>query len=110
MDNPKAGLIRALNDLLRVKGKGGRTVITPGIDCLGPLFLARVWRALRAYRAFGDDNDPYEEHDFGALRVDGVKILWKIDYYDLTFSAGADDPSDPASCGRVLTVMLAEEY
>jgi hypothetical protein len=42
--------------------------------------------------------------------VEGPKVLWKIDYYDPTFSVHSDDPGDATVTGRVLTIMLASEY
>jgi hypothetical protein len=70
---------------------------------------AFLWK-VQAFNAFTRDNDPYGEHDFGALEHEGCKVFWKIDYYDLSLSAGSDDPSDPSATCRVLTIMLAEEY
>ena len=60
--------------------------------------------------SFNDDNDPWGEHDFGAVEVLGSKVFWKIDYFDATLTAGAEDPSDVKTCVRVLTVMLPDEY
>ncbi len=68
-------------------------------------------RKLREFDNFTDDNDPYGEHDFGSFEHDGMKIFWKIDYYDKHCSArGSEDPSDPEQTLRVLTIMLAHEY
>jgi hypothetical protein len=55
-------------------------------------------------------NDPYGEHDFGALTVEDRKIFFKIDYYDRALAGGSPDPADPRVTTRVLTIMLAEEY
>jgi hypothetical protein len=63
-----------------------------------------------AFERFDADNDPHGEHDFGALTVEGHRLLWKVDYYDSTLTAGSPDPADPAVTTRVLTLMLAEEY
>ena len=65
-------------------------------------------RAVRDYKDFSEDNDPYGEHDFGSLIWEGQKIFWKIDYFDSAFEAWADPLSNEVE--RVLTVYLAEEH
>ena len=60
--------------------------------------------------AFDDDDDPYQERDFAALEVEGTKVYFKFDYYNLTMDRGSEDPADPAQTVRVLTVMLPSEY
>jgi hypothetical protein len=65
-------------------------------------------QAIHDFTAFDEDNDPYGEHDFGALNLEGERILWKIDYYDQSLGYWCD-PLDP-KCRRVMTVMLAEDY
>jgi hypothetical protein len=62
------------------------------------------------FDAFNQDNDPHDEHDFGAFEVGAHRFFWKIDYYDLTLQFGSEDPSDSTKTRRVLTIMLAEEY
>ena len=59
---------------------------------------------------FGEANDPHGEHDFGAFELDGEKLFWKFDYYDLQGRFGSEDPSKPTKTLRVLTIMLASEY
>jgi hypothetical protein len=110
MNSPKTARIRALNDALRQTGRGGKMLLTPGVSALGPTFLSDVCVAMAAFAAFDDANDPYGEHDFGALEVAGQRVFWKIDYYDRSMMAGAEDPADPLTCQRVLTIMLADEY
>ncbi len=85
-------------------------VITAGIRELGSDFLAEVTAAVAAFDTFTADNDPHSEHDFGALDVQGEKVFWKFDYYDLSLSAHSPDAADPAVTRRVLTIMLAHEY
>jgi hypothetical protein len=70
--------------------------------------LISLSRSVESFSRFTEDNDPYGEHDFGSLKFEGQKILWKIDYYDQDLKYWCD-PLDKA-CRRVLTVMLAEEY
>ncbi len=110
-NNPnKKKKIRELNDLLRTTFSGGDLVITAGIDGLGLVMKAMIFEAVRNFKDFNSDNDPNNEHDFGSLKVDGVQIFWKIDYYDLNFEFCPEDPSNPAITKRVLTILLPEEY
>ena len=76
----------------------------------GPRPNSEILEALRNYDDFDADNDPYGEHDFGMIAVQGHEILFKIDYYDLDLVYHSPDPSDPTVTHRVLTVMLAEDY
>lgn len=102
--------IRELNDRLRRNSTGGRALITTGVAALGGEAVARIIRAIAIFDDFCNSNDPYEEHDFGSLDVEGQTIFFKIDYYDKTFTAGSPNPADPAVTERVITIMLASEY
>ena len=102
--------IRALNDRLRQTRTGGLIVMTPGIKTLGHEAVFELLRAVADFDAFGENNDPYGEHDMGALTFRGRRVFWKIDAYDLAMEYASPDPSDPAVTRRVLTIMLAEEY
>jgi Protein of unknown function (DUF3768) len=97
--------ISALNDELRRFGRGGRIIITSGIQALNTEGVA-----VAGFDAFTGDNDPYGEHDCAILTVDGVTVLFKIDYYDRDLAYHSPDPSDPTVTERVMTVMLASEY
>ena len=48
-----------------------------------------------AFDDFNEDNDPHREHDFGSFELEGEKLFWKIDYYDLAGDFGSEDPTDP---------------
>ncbi len=102
--------LRALNDEFRRKLPKGNTFITPGIAALGEAAVARLIQTLRIYDDFCRENDPHEEHDFGAFDFDGRSVLFKIDYYDRSLAAHSPDPADPDVTQRVITIMLAEEY
>lgn len=102
--------IRLQNDLLRQGGFGGRIIITAGVEALGSAFVSRAITAVATFDAFDEDNDPHQEHDFGALTVDGERLFFKIDYYDLACAARSPDPADPVVTCRIMTVMLASEY
>jgi hypothetical protein len=110
MDEARRALVRRLNDRLRRQHRGGRIVITAGVHALGAEFLEAALAAVATFEGFDADNDPYNEHDCAMLTVAGQRILFKIDAYDRTLTAGSPDPADPTVTTRVLTVMLAEEY
>ncbi len=102
--------IRQLNDSLRRNRVEGRVVLTQGIAALTRDQLRAVLKAVAEFDTFGTDNDPWGEHDFGALSVLGIEVIWKIDYYDHSLELGSEDPADEAMTVRVLTVMLAREF
>jgi hypothetical protein len=107
----RATRIRELNDQLRTTffQRYGRVRITVGVDALPLSLKAVVIEKVKGFD-FGPDNDPYQEHDFGAIEIDGERYFWKIDYYDPTQQGGSEDPTDPYKTTRVLTIMCAEEY
>lgn len=92
------------NDLFRTNGL--RYMITRGVQALPR--IDELIHAVRAYKDFTMDNDPWGEHDFGSLEWMGETIFWKIDYYDQAMEGWADPASD--DCHRVLTIMTASEY
>jgi hypothetical protein len=101
--------VAQLNDAHR-RRPGVGWVMTAGVQALGALAVARAVEAVRTFDAFSRDNDPYGERDFGAFEIEGRRLFWKIDYYDLSLTMGSPDPADPAVTRRVLTLLLAEEY
>jgi hypothetical protein len=123
MTNSTTQRIAELNDRFR-KATGssdpagislGKKVMTSGIRDLGLIAIVEIAERVAAFDSFTADNDPHGEHDFGSLDHDGNRIFWKLDYYDrASFGTGRDmgseDPSDPATTLRVLTIMLASEY
>ena len=106
----KTARIRELNDQLRRQGIGGRVMITPGIQALGPDDVRHVLTAVARFDDFTEDNDPWGEHDCAVLTAAGRRIIFKHDYFDRELRWHSPDASDPAVTERVLTVMLAEEY
>ena len=84
--------------------------MTAGVNAKSPEFVAKALIKVIAFNDFTADNDPHREHDFGSFELDGEKLFWKIDCFDLAAEFGSEDPTDPKKTLRVLTVMLAEEY
>jgi hypothetical protein len=102
--------VRELNDRLRRLGLGGAVFITRGVESLGPEAILEVRAAVAGFDTFSEDNDPWGEHDCAVLTFGPHRVIFKIDYYDPTLTAGSEDPADATVTRRVLTIMLAEEY
>lgn len=101
--------VRALNDALRQSGTGGRMLMTAGVAALPRDEQLGIVAAVMSFETSDPGDDPYGEHDFGALRIGVHHVMFKVDYYDRSGRVHSPDPSDPAVTCRVLTVMLAEE-
>ncbi len=119
--NDRARRIAKLNDefrrqaglaLLGARRVPGRCVMTAGIMALGRQAQAEILARVQQFSRFEPGNDPYREHDFGALETTaGEQVFWKIDTFaNEAMEYGADDPDDPTRSFRVLTIMLAAEY
>ena len=107
----KTKAIRRLNDEARTgQGTNVKLLMTSGIIALGDEAVCSICSGVEQFDGFTEDNDPYGEHDFGSLVIDGKTIFWKIDYYDRSLCYGSDDPAIEAITTRVLTLMLASEY
>lgn len=103
--NETSAKIAAINDKHRQNMEG--CTVTRGVAAMGE-DVNSIFVKVRDFTEFNEDNDPYGEHDFGSFTVNGVKIFWKIDYYDESLEKWYD-PLSP-DCHRVLTILLAEEY
>jgi hypothetical protein len=103
--------IAKLNDMTReMMPMFGQLVMTSGIASLDPDLTASILDKVRLFKDFTEDNDPWGEHDFGSVEHQGIKALWKIEYYGLDLESGSENPADPGKTKRVLTIMLSEEY
>ena len=94
----------------KLRPRMGMVCITPGVKERGTAFVQEVMKAIEQFDAFTEDNDPYGEHDFGSVEIDGHTVFWKIDYYDSSLEFGSQDPADELVTKRVMTVMLDSEY
>lgn len=108
-DNERA-IIAAINDRFRQSFWGGKVMTTSGVNELSDDTRTALFTAVMHYDNFTEDNDPYGEHDFGKVVVEGRDYFFKIDYFDLTMRRGSENPADPSITTRVLTIMLAGEY
>ena len=105
--------VKKLNDHFRQTGEGGRLMMTSGLTKLDGRLVSAIVDHVRNFESkhgFNKGDDPYGEHDFGSFEVSGVKVFWKIDYYDKDFKYHSEDKSDPKKTQRVLTIMKSEEW
>lgn len=103
--------IAQLNDLFR-KGDHtlGRVHTSQIVNGLSSEEQQELFRLVRTFDDFTEDNDPYGEHDYGRVELKGEQYLWKIDYYDKSLKYGSEEPGNTAVTTRVLTLMHSSEY
>lgn len=102
--------IAAQNDNFRKHLSQGTLVLTQGIRNNTSEDIKEIITKVRSFNTFNVNNDPYNEHDFGAFDFKGKKVFWKIDNYDRKFLYLSPDVTNPRLTNKVLTVMYAEEY
>ena len=111
MTTDKTKKIAELNDLCRERiGVHGILVKTSGIAALPRQDQWNIWQRVATFSDFSGDNNLHGERNCGAFEVGAEKVVWTIDYYNLSLTDASPDPSDPAITKRMLTVMLAQEY
>lgn len=118
---------RRLNDAARSHpGHTSIANVTTGFLALPDADRFAALAAITRFSKFDGDNDPYGEHDFGAVyglasgtwTQDRPKdeltiaqtVFWKVDCYDNDMMFGSEAPWDETRTKRVLTIMLASEY
>ena len=106
--------IREQNDAFRRTGQGGQVFFTRGIDALPTWAQVSILTRVRTFDDFTEDNDPWQEHDYGSFDFlvghETHTIMWKIDYYDREFKNGSPEPANPVVTARVLTILLPHEW
>ena len=110
MPNRDTDKIRALNDSFRQTFIGGRVMKTDGVAARDEALQQNLFSEVKDFGKFEQRNDPYGEHDFGSVKLEGTTFFWKIDYYDLAMSQHSVDPAHGDATMRILTIMCADEY
>ena len=85
------------DDALRTSLAGGSVMLTQAVAALGAEAQREILEALKRYDAFDAANDPYGEHDFGAVEIKGTRFFFKIDYYDRDYAFASADPATRTS-------------
>jgi len=87
----------------------GKAVISRTFNVLDEELKQEAYEKIREFTDFNEDNDPYNEHEFGKLSIsNGDNLYWKIDYYaDSNCELGT---LHKAEAYLVLTIMILEDY
>lgn len=126
-DTDQLNAIRRLNDAARSNpGTASIANVTIGFQSLSDADRFAALTQVVSFSQFDGNNDPYGEHDFGAIyrlatgawtqerprdeKTIAATVFWKVDYYDNSLTFGSDAPWDAQRTKRVLTIMLASEY
>lgn len=88
----------------------GKWVYTRGVAERGDEFIQKAVQAVEAFNVFTGENDPHGNREFGVFEVEGTKLFWKIDLYDVDYQGGSPDPTNKLVTRRVLTILLPSEY
>lgn len=106
--------IAELNDKLRqnifTPMEYGTIIITNGVSILPIQEQIIIMNLVKNFNKFTAGNNPYGEHDFGKVSLNGIDYFFKIDYYDNDLTYGSENPSDNSITKRVLTIIRADEY
>jgi hypothetical protein len=119
--SPDAASIVAQNDAFRrlaclgvppEQPVQGRMHVTRSLMEAGDVFMAEAVKATGEFETFEPENDPEGWHDFGAVTIRGKTVFWKLDLYEAEtdFRYGAEDPGNPDTTTRVLTIMMAQDW
>ncbi len=100
--------IAKLNDYLRQSipalPQPHKLMLSESVASLPRSTMATLFHAIKTFQNFTEGSDPYSEHDFGSLFLEGEKYFWKFDYFDDDFEFFKENGN------RVLTIMNAAEY
>ncbi len=73
LSTSKHSKIAALNDRARQRLDHCRWILTQGVLACDPITVAELLIAVEDFDAFTPDNDPYAEHDFGVIKLEGTR-------------------------------------
>ena len=100
----KAETIARKNDRIRKNLSGAVIMLTQGVQSLSGQDRDELFKKIREFDKFDKGNDPYSEHDFGAVEHGGDKYFFKFDYLDNALKYFKEDGN------RILTIMRSDEY
>ncbi|HWB48631.1 MAG TPA: DUF3768 domain-containing protein [Stellaceae bacterium] len=106
-NNSQISLIGKLNDCYRRDAgwnySDGDTPVQTAAQSKARRILTKVWQAIRTYQEFelGD-----AERNCGTVKVEGVTVVWQINYLDRWSDAPSANPADPRVTRRTITLTM----
>ncbi len=88
----------------------GQYNFTQGVQALAPEQRQQLIQLVQNFDSFTPGNDPYGEHDFGKVTLNGEDYCFKIDYYDPSLTHHSKEPASATETWRVLMLMRIDEY
>jgi len=102
--------VSLLNDQFRRSFKGGRVVVSPGVEALPKADLIAVLQKVKEFDGFIPAFDPSDERDFGVFEHNGERYLFQINYYTKDMAGRSTDPGDIDKTVRILNIKKALGY
>lgn len=100
--------ISEVNDYLRslvpTLPRPHRMVLSETVASFETDKLMRLFELVRGHKEFTSANDPWGEHDFGKVILDGDSYFFKFDYFDEGLKYFQENGI------RVLTLLHSSEY
>ena len=78
MPDANTAIIAALNDRARQRLDHCRWILTQGVLACDPITVAELLIAVEDFDAFTAHNDPYAEHDFGVITIEGTTFFLEV--------------------------------
>ena len=84
--------------------------LSQAVQGLNEESLQQLLEQVKTFNEFSEDNDPWDEHDYGRIEFEGNTYLWKIDYYNKNMTGHSPNSADDSVTRRIICVMRSDEY
>jgi len=102
--------IAELNVQFRQTFKGGKIVCSESVKALPTTERIKLFSAIKAFSKFNEENDPYQERNFGSVTLNGERYFFMIDYFTLDLKSYSKNAADPSITKRIMTIVADKEF
>lgn len=92
-----------------LKGTRVNITLTSGV-ATGQQPIDDILSAVASFDDFDKETDPDNEHVFGKIDVNGVLMVWKMEYLSNHLFSPSPDKTDISKTIRMITIMTNEEF